>query len=83
MNERVEELHRVAVFDRVFSGALVLQHFVDPGWIERVLTGLIQDFNLVVGSLLVVTCTLLELKSDVGVMRCVSCEPDCTEVAPA
>lgn len=61
MDERIEQLHRVAVFNRVSTlrvevwiTGLVIGHRSDPLCIVGVLGNYVEDLDLVIGSLSVV-----------------------------
>ena len=57
MQERIEELHGVAVLNRdvrLVLQVLVAQNISEPLLVESVFAALFQNFNFVIGSLLVV-----------------------------
>ena len=56
---------------------------LDPVLKERVLGDNIQNLDLIVSSLSVMTSTLLDFESNVRVIESVSCEPYSREVAPS
>ena len=77
-------LYRVAtlfLIDLITS--FVCVNGLDPVLKERVLGDNIQNLDLIVSSLSVMTSTLLDFESNVRVIESVSCEPYSREVAPS
>ena len=90
VNERVEELDGVAVFDREAAVLLVslvilfvLIHIFDPVFFERVFRHHVQDLDFVVRGLLVVRGTFLKFQSHVSVEFGVSSKPYRRKMPPA
>lgn len=86
MEERIEQLNCVAVFDGVilvvFVIPLVVSHCLNPVGIEGVSFYDVQDLYFVVRSFYVVHGTLLHLECHIIVVLCVTSEPDGREMTP-
>jgi hypothetical protein len=86
MEERIEQLDCVAVFDGVvlvvFVIPLVVSHSLNPVGIESVSFYDVQDLYFVVRSFYVVHGTLLHLERHIIVVLRVTSEPDGREMAP-
>jgi hypothetical protein len=90
VDERVQELHSVTVFDAIaslfFEAWFILfesSHMLHPGLLMRIAGHDIQDFNFVKSRLLVVGCALLDFECNISVVMRVACEPDSRKVAPS
>lgn len=80
MNERVEELYCMAIFDRIpalfFVNLvihLILVNGLNPVSQMGILCDNVKDLNFVVSGLCVVTRALLHLESNVSVVHIVTC----------
>ena len=90
MDERIEQLHCVAVFDRVATLLLVSGivhlvgiHRLNPVGFMGVLRNNVQYFDFIIGRLSIVRCAFLDFHGHVGVVHRVTSKPDCREMAPS
>ena len=90
VDERVQELHSMTVFNRV--AAFLLVHWIVflvsvytiyPLLTEGIAGDHVQNLNLIIGCLRIVRSTLLDFESDVGLVHLIASEPYCGKVAPA
>lgn len=90
MNERIQKLHCVTIFNRVsallFIGlivSLILIDSLNPVCQVGILSNHIEYFNFIICSLGVMRCTFLHFKRHVRIIHIISSEPNGREMTPS
>lgn len=90
VQKAIQKLHCVAICDIVTTPFfiihiffLVVVHSADPVSIVSIFGDNIQNFDLIIGGLLIVTRTLLHLHGNVGVVFAIASKPHRRKVTPA
>ena len=83
VDERIEKLYGVAIFDLVILLAFIVLNIFHPVRSESILRDYIQDFNFIISCFDVVRRTLLDFQSHIAAVMSVTSQPDSREVTPA